>query len=53
MRYKELKNPLSENVNLNVILKIDGQIISFVPTDIKNKDYKEFLDSGAELEEAD
>lgn len=43
MRYKEVKKPLSNNVNLDFILKIDGEIQSFVPADPKNKDYKEYL----------
>lgn len=51
MRY--IKIIVNGQVQQNMILKIDGDIKSTVPVDIKNRDYKEFIDSGAELEEAE
>lgn len=46
MTYKKVK---FGTVELNIILRSDG---CFIPKDAKNKDYKAFLDSGAQLQEA-
>lgn len=47
MTYKKVK---FGTVELDLIRRSDG---SYIPKDEKNKDYKEFLDSGASLEEAE
>ncbi len=37
-------------VELNIILRSDGK---FIPKDAKNADYRKFLESGAQLQEAE
>lgn len=44
IRYKKIKDSLTGLDSTAIISKIENDIISYIPVDLKNSDYKKYLE---------